>query len=196
MKIAVISDIHDNAHNIVLALEEISKTDVEQIYFLGDFVGAGISKILINSSIPVYAIWGNNDGDRVIITKFSLEEGSNMSVGFDTYDVVEIENRKIFLTHYPLIANTMAKSGDFDAVFYGHDHLKSKERIGECLVLNPGEIGAYKTGIGSYAIYDTETNDAEIFEIKNAITTNTPEAKKKFEEMKFKWSSQKSHKRV
>jgi predicted phosphodiesterase len=43
--------------------------------------------------------------------------------------------------------------------------LKSKERIGECLVLNPGEVGAYKTGIGSYAIYNTETNDAEIFEI-------------------------------
>jgi hypothetical protein len=194
MKIAVISDIHDNAHNIVLALEEISKTDVEQIYFLGDFVGAGISKILINSSIPVYAIWGNNDGDRVVITKFSLEEGSNMSVGFDTYDVVEIDNRKIFLTHYPMIANAMAKSGEFDAVFYGHNHLKNKERINDCLVLNPGEVGAYKTGMGSYAIYDTKTNDAEIFEIENSITTNTPEAKKKFEDMKFKWSQQKSHK--
>jgi uncharacterized protein len=75
MKIAVISDIHDNAHNLVLALEEIYKEEVEQIYFLGDFVGAGISKLLINSSIPVYAIWGNNDGDKVMITKFSLEEG-------------------------------------------------------------------------------------------------------------------------
>jgi hypothetical protein len=196
MKIAVISDIHDNAHNLVLALEEINQKEVKQIYFLGDFVGAGISKILINSSIPVYAIWGNNDGDRVVITKFSLEENSNMSVGFDTYDVVDIDNKKIFLTHYPLIANIIAKSGEFDAVFYGHDHLKSKEKIGDCLVLNPGEIGAYKTGIGSYAIYDTKTNDAEIFEIEGAITTNTPEAKKKFEEMKFKWSSQKSHKKV
>jgi len=196
MKIGVISDIHDNAHNIVQALEEISKKDVEQIYFLGDFVGAGISKILINSSIPVYAIWGNNDGDRHMITKFSLEEGSNLTVGFDTYDVVEVDNRKIFLTHYPLIANAMAKSKEFDAVFYGHNHLKNKERIEDCLVLNPGEVGAYKTGMGSYAIYDTETNDAEIIEIKDAITTNTPIAKKKFEEMKFKWGQQKSHKKM
>jgi uncharacterized protein len=119
-----------------------------------------------------------------------------MTVGFDTYDVVEIGNRKIFLTHYPLIANTIAKSKEFDAVFYGHDHLKSKERIGDCLVLNPGEIGAYKTGVGSYAIYDTDTNDAEIYVIEHSITTNTPESQKKFEEMKFKWSSQKSHKKV
>jgi hypothetical protein len=50
--------------------------------------------------------------------------------------------------------------------------------------------------IQRYAIYDTETNDAEIFEIKNAITTNTQKAKKRFEEMKFKWSSQKSYKKV
>lgn len=196
MKIAIISDIHDNAHNIVLILEEIYKTDVEQIYFLGDFVGAGISRILLTSTIPIYAIWGNNDGDRSLITRFSLEEGSNLTVGFDTYDVVEIDKRKIFLTHYPLIANTIAKSGEFDAVFYGHDHLKSYNRVGECLVLNPGEVGAYKTGIASYAIYDTKTNDAKIIELTNAITTNTPEAKKKFKEIQFKWNSLKSHKKI
>jgi uncharacterized protein len=128
--------------------------------------------------------------------KFSLEKNSNLTIGLDNYDVVEIDNRKIFLTHYPLMANSIAKSGDFDAVFYGHDHLKSKESIGDCLVLNPGEVGGYKTGISSYAIYDTQTNDADIFVIENSITTNTPEVKKKFEEMKFKWSSQKSHKKV
>lgn len=44
MKIGVISYIRDNAHNIVMALEEISKTDVGQIYFLGDFVVVCIFK--------------------------------------------------------------------------------------------------------------------------------------------------------
>jgi len=196
MKIAIIADVHDNAHNIILALEKIYQTDVEQIYFLGDFAGAGIARILLTSPIPIYAIWGNNDGDKALITKFSLEEKSNLTIGLDNYDVVEIDNRKIFLTHYPLIANSIARSGDFDAVFYGHDHLKSKKRIGECLVLNPGEIGAYKTGISSYAIYDTKTNDAKILIIENSITTNTPKVRKKFEEMQFKWNSLQSHKKV
>lgn len=194
MKIGVIADIHDNAHNAVLALELLIQKDVKQILFLGDFCGVGISIILKSSPVPVFSIWGNNDGDQTIITKFSLEEGSNLSVGFGTYDVLEIDNRKIFITHFPLIAKSMAKSGDYDAVFYGHNHLKNKDKISDCLLMNPGEVGAYKTGLATYAIYDTETNDGEIFEIEGAITANTEVSQKKFEEIKFEFSQSKSHK--
>ena len=194
MKIAIIADIHDNAHNLVLALKKIySYKDVEKIIFLGDFAGAAIAGLLCSSTVPVFAIWGNNDGDKALISKFAYKEGSNLEVGFDTFDILEIGNRKIFLTHYPLLAKPMAKSGEFDAVFYGHNHLKNKERIGDCLVMNPGEIGAYKTGKASFAIYDTETNDAEIIEIENCITANTEESKKKFEEIKYKFNQLKGH---
>jgi putative phosphoesterase len=195
MKVAIISDIHDNAHNLVLALDQINKHgSIKKIIFLGDFVGAAIAGLLCSSIIPVFAIWGNNDGDKCLITKFSLKQNSNLEVGFDTFDIIELGNRKVFLSHYPLLAKPMAKSGDFDAVFYGHNHLKNKERIGNCLLMNPGEIGAYKTSIATFAIYDTETNDAEIIEIKNSITTNTVESKKKFEEIKYEFNKQKGHK--
>ncbi|MBU1046552.1 metallophosphoesterase [Patescibacteria group bacterium] len=195
MKIAIISDVHDNAHNLVLVLEKISNyKNIEKILFLGDFVGAAISGILCASPIPVFAIWGNNDGDKCLITKFALAEISNMEIGFETYDILEIDNRKIFLTHFPLIAKSMAKSGDYDAVFYGHNHLKHKERINDCLVVNPGEIGAYKTGLSTFAIYDTETNDAEIIEVEDSITTNTEVSKEKFEKIKYEFNKQKGHK--
>ena len=103
--------------------------------------------MLCGSPIPVYSIWGNNDGDKTLITRFSLKEGSNMEVGFETFDSLEIDGRKIFLSHFPMLAKPMAKSGEFDAVFYGHNHLKNREIVRGCLVVNPGEIGAYKTGL-------------------------------------------------
>ncbi len=194
MKIAIISDVHDNAHNLVLALEKInSYGDIEKILFLGDYAGAAISALLCASPIPVFSIWGNNDGDKCLITKFSLKEGSNMEVGFETFDSLEIDGKKIFLSHFPMLAKPMAKSGDFDAVFYGHNHLKNKEMVGECLVVNPGEIGAYKTGLATFAVYDTKTNDAEIVEIEGGITTNTEESKKKFENIKFEFNKQRGH---
>lgn len=194
MKIGIISDIHDNAHNLVLALDKIYKIgNIEKIIFLGDFVGAAIAGLLCSSSIPVFAIWGNNDGDKCLITKFANEKGSNLQLGFEIYDFLEVDNRKLFLTHYPILAKPMANSGEFDAVFYGHNHLKNKEKIEECLVLNPGEIGAYKTGISSFAIYDTKTNDAEIIEIENCITTNTQESQKRFEDIKYEFNKQKGH---
>jgi uncharacterized protein len=114
-------------------------------------------------------------------------------MGFDNFDVLEIGDRKVFLSHYPLIAKSMAKSGDYDAVFYGHDHLKHKERIGDCLLLNPGEIGAYKTGKSTFAVYDAETNDAEIVEVRYSITTNTETSKAKFKEMAYEFNRLKGH---
>ncbi len=194
MKIAIISDIHDNAHNLVQALELIYKSEAEKIIFLGDFVGAAIAGLLKNSKLPIYAIWGNNDGDKSLITKFSLEKDSNLEIGLDIFDTLEIDEKNIFLTHYPLIAKSMAKSKDFDAVFYGHNHLKNKEKIGDCLLLNPGEIGAYKTGECTFAIYDTEINDAEIIKIENSITTNTEESKNKFNEIGYEFNKLKGHK--
>ncbi len=193
MKIAIIADVHDNAHNLVLALDKInSYKNIKKILFLGDFAGAAIANLLCSSPIPVFAIWGNNDGDKSLITKFSLEKDSNLEVSFETYDIIEIDKRKIFLTHFPILAKPMAKSKEFDAVFYGHNHTKNKEKIGKCLVVNPGEIGAYKTGNPSFAIYDTKTNDAEIIEF-SGITTNTKESQKKFKEIEFEFNKQKGH---
>lgn len=195
MKIAILSDVHDNAHNLVLALEQVtSYGDVEKIYFLGDFCGAAIANLFCSSTIPVYAIWGNNDGDKSMITKFACDPSTNLEVGFDTYDVVEIDGRKLFLTHYPLLAKPMARSGDFDAVFYGHNHIKNKERINDCLVVNPGEVGAYKTSESTFAIYDTKTNDAKIVKINESITTNTPLSKEKFKNISYEFNKLKSHK--
>jgi predicted phosphodiesterase len=109
---------------------------------------------------------------------------------FDTFDIMKIDNRNIFLSHYPMLAKPMAKSWDFDACFYWHNHLKHKEKIENCLLLNPGEIGAYKTWIATFAIYDTKTNDAEIIEVKNTITANTLESQKKFKEITNKtWNN-------
>jgi len=194
MKIAIISDIHENFHNIVLFLKQVQKFDVKKIIFLGDFINNGIAKILANSDIPVIAIWGNNDGDKIAITKTSLSRQSNMTVGFDTYDFLEIDNRKIFITHYPLLAKPMAKSGEFDAVFYGHNHKKNMDKINNCIIVNPGEISAHRTGNATFAIYDTKTNNAEIIEIKETISTKTKEAIEHLEKMKFSFSKSKTHK--
>lgn len=195
MKIAILSDVHDNAHNLFLALEQInSYGNIEQIYFLGDFCGAAIANLFCSSTIPVYAIWGNNDGDKFTITKFACNPDTNLEMGFDTYDIVEIDGRKIFLTHFPLLAKPMARSGDFDAIFYGHNHLKNKEKINDCLIVNPGEVGAYKTSIGSFAIYDTTTNDAQIIELTQGITTNTTLSKEKFKSISYEFNKLKTHK--
>ena len=129
MKIAIISDIHENFHNLILALQEIQKREVEQIICLGDLMNAGVAKVMATQAIPVYMIWGNNDGEKVEITLASKAEGSVLTVSLNTYDFLNYGGKRIFVTHYDNLAKPMAKSGEYDAVFFGHNHVQSLSLI-------------------------------------------------------------------
>lgn len=182
MKIAVISDIHDNAHNLVLALRDIGGRGVEKIFFLGDFINNGIARMLAASPVPVFAVFGNNDGDRAALTRTSLSEGSSLMLSENVYHILEEEGKRVFLSHYPDIALSMAKSGDFDAVFYGHNHDRYEERVGECLLANPGEIGGHKTGTATYLLYDTRRDEVEFVELSGIVTAKTDIVARYYEE--------------
>lgn len=170
MKVAIISDLHENFHNLIRAIESFETYDIEQILCLGDLMNAGLAKVLGAQDIPVYLIWGNNDGEKVDIVRTSYRENSSLSVSLNVYDFINIDQRKIFISHYDDLAHPMARSGDFDAVFYGHNHLKKVEKINDTWVVNPGELCAQKTGVCSYAIYDTTNNSVEIIELDNIIS--------------------------
>ena len=174
MKIAIISDIHENFHNLILAIQEMDKQGVEQIFCLGDLINPGIGKVLATQSIPVFMIWGNNDGDRVEITLASKRAGSQLTVSARTFDFRDVDGRKFFLTHYDDLAKPMAQSGLYDAVFFGHNHDLSHEKIRDCWLLNPGELAASKTKTATFIIYDTQANDFEIINLEGSITLKTP----------------------
>jgi len=173
MKIAIISDIHENFHNLILALQAMEKHKVEQIICLGDLMNSGIAKLLATQSIPVFMIWGNNDGEKVEITLAAKKENSSLTLSTKGYDFLALDGRKIFISHYEDLAEPMAKSGAYDAVFYGHTHLVQKDKIKHCWVVNPGEISAGKTKKATFAIYDTLINEIEIIPLKNSITLKT-----------------------
>jgi uncharacterized protein len=111
------------------------------------------------------------DDDKVSITKTALDKKSNLTIGFATNNFLEVDGRKIFLTHYPVLAKPMAKSGDCDAFFYSHNHYSKIDKINKCIVVNQGEISAHKTSTASFALYDTKKNEAKIIEITGIITT-------------------------
>ena len=72
MKIAIISDIHENLYNLVSFYKEIKTENVEYIICLWDMINNGVARMLAFSWIPVKMVWGNNDGTKVAITKTSF----------------------------------------------------------------------------------------------------------------------------
>lgn len=166
MRIAVFSDIHDHYDNLEKFFDDIKDKNIQELICLGDFISPGIVKRIIDSGLKTYAVWGNNEGEIMIITRMVLETNGNFILSSNTESILEIDNRKVYLNHYPDIAEYMAKTGDFDAIFYGHNHEELYRKLDNgCIICNPGEICGYINKRTTYAVWDTDTNSIEQFEL-------------------------------
>lgn len=173
MKTLVIADIHENFDNLLRVLEQIPNLWVEMIFCLWDLINGWIARMIASQDIPTHLVWWNNDGTRVAITKKFLEANNCSIVSDECFDVCQVWGKSVFLTHYPLLANLAAKSWDYNAVFYGHNHTLNEEFIWECLLFNPGEISAHKTQTCTFWVYNTDTNSVEIHHISDPAIVKT-----------------------
>ncbi|NCU42649.1 MAG: YfcE family phosphodiesterase [Candidatus Moranbacteria bacterium] len=164
MKIAFLSDIHDHTDNLRWALKKIIIMKADQIVCLGDIVSSFTARILSQSEIPVFAIFGNNEGDRGAIVRTSLAKGSNLTMATREFAHWEYRGKQYFLSHYPELAENALSKGVYDAVFYGHTHKKRYEVREEVPFINPGEVAGIATSIVSFVLFDTETKKGEFFE--------------------------------
>lgn len=158
MKLAIASDVHDNMQALEWFLEECSKRGIAHCLFLGDLIRPTLAKPLFSSFEHMFFVFGNNDGDRVRITKFATE---NVTLADDCFLEVDVDGAKLFLTHYPLLGRLAAESGRYALSCYGHDHIFCEERVGDCLLLNPGELYGGITGKVSFYVYDTALRTGE-----------------------------------
>jgi len=158
MKIGVISDTHDNLPAIAAALEALAAAGVEAILHAGDFVAPFALKRLLAAKAPIYAVFGNCDGERAGLANLlpELTDGPRH---------LELGGFKICLIHS---AKRLARE-DFEAsdiVVHGHTHEPKVEHQEDQLVVNPGECGGWTTGRCTVAVIDTKTMAAEILEVR------------------------------
>ena len=77
---------------------------------------------------------------------------------------IDVEGMRIGVHHYPEVAVDLARSGSYDLVCYGHDHTAHEEMVGDCLLLNPGEIMGMK-GKSTLAIVELPDKQVEWIEL-------------------------------
>lgn len=159
MKIAVLSDIHNDKKNLSSILDKIHQQNLEMIFALGDYVSFNIFKHLAQISLPLVAVFGNMDKEQEKIESWVKQEGRDITLRREM-NRVKVDKRNIALTHFPEIAEKLLKSGMYDAVFFGHTH-RAEQRFDEkTLVANPGAVKD-----GSFGVYDSETNEFKIVNV-------------------------------
>lgn len=160
MKIAIISDTHDNVPNFEKALKWMKENKIEELIHCGDLCAPSI---LINVLAPGFAgpihmVFGNVE-DRDL-TPQKASEFSNVTHYGDQGEV-EIDGKKIAFVHYPDKGKELAESGRYNLVFYGHNHRPWEETVGQTKLVNPGTLGGLFQK-ATFAVYDTETDELEL----------------------------------
>lgn len=138
MRIGLMSDTHDNIWALADAIEALQ--DCEAVLHCGDLISPFVIKLLGDGfpGTPVHIVWGNNDGDLHQLAR-AAEAYDNLTLHGALADL-KLGEMRIAINHYPEVAGPIAASGRYDLVAYGHDHTAHEELIGECLLLNPGEV--------------------------------------------------------
>ena len=163
MKIAVFSDSHDNIAGLEQALQQANAAGAEMLLHCGDLVAPFMmDRLGKHFAGPVHVIFGNNDADLRLLQVVAT--GYPQITLHGIYAEVEADGRTIAMIHYPEPALRIAQSGQFDLVCYGHDHDKAVERIGSCVLANPGEILGMK-GAPTWGLYDTTSGEFALQEL-------------------------------
>ncbi|MFH1508561.1 MAG: metallophosphoesterase [bacterium] len=171
MLIGIISDTHDHAKNLLKAIDVFNDKKVELVFHCGDWVAPFMPDFCKDLNCKIISVLGNNEGDAFRFIKSENENRWNIEF-YKRIFVKEIDGKKLTVYHGddPTILSALIKFGEYDAVFSGHTHVTVNEMHGKTLHVNPGTICEYVDSKiidkPTVAIYNTETNLAEIIDIK------------------------------
>ncbi|MFA6973647.1 MAG: metallophosphoesterase family protein [Parcubacteria group bacterium] len=190
MKIAIISDIHNNEVNLKKVLDYLRREKIATIICCGDLASQETLDFLNdNFSGVIHYTFGNMDNDQ--LTSFTCHpersrelihgevEGSNSirfldklgttcvyknTVVYKNFGETEIAGKQIAFVHYPEVAKKLCAVGKYAFVFYGHTHKPWEETIGDCKMLNPGNV-AGELFLPTFAVWETKDDKFELIRI-------------------------------
>jgi uncharacterized protein len=161
MKLAIVSDSHDNLPNIEKAVKYINEQKIEVMLHCGDVCAPSILREFARlfDGKEIHVVKGNVDGD---IEGFKNDAKNDTKIIYHgNTGKIEIDGLKIVFCHEPLVAKKMAESQRYDFVFHGHTHKPWQEEIGKTTIINPGTLaGLFNKA--TFAIFDTETKKAQL----------------------------------
>jgi len=159
MKIAIISDTHDNLATLKIFLKFAKENKIQTLIHCGDVAtGETLSYIAAEFGNSIYVAEGNMDfGHELEITAKKLP---NVSY-FKGFGQTEINGLQIGFCHFKETALHHCQTEKFDFVFYGHTHKPWEENINHCCLANPGNLAGqfYKA---TFAVLDVGTKQLDL----------------------------------
>jgi len=155
MIVGLISDTHDRFRLIDEAVQRLNEENVELVLHAGDYVAPFVASHFKPLKAPLIGVFGNNDGDRVLLKKKFAELGADLRGRFA---FLLVDGLRIALLHgdQTELMRSLLELESHDVLISGHTHEMKMYRKGKTLVINPGAVCGYLTDKSTMAILDTE----------------------------------------
>ena len=160
MKIAIISDTHNNLNNIQAIRRILLSENANAVIHCGDLTDAVVLDYF--GDFILYCAFGNGDFGVDVAQRVRWFNPQNRAD--DDLDL-EIGSKRVFVTHGH-VHSTLREAIDstlYDYVFHGHTHRFKDEMVGNTRVINPGALGGRKIGERSFVILDLENDSLKRF---------------------------------
>lgn len=155
MKVAIISDTHDNLANLKIFFDYCQKEKIKTLIHCGDVTKGETLKEIENYFEEIFLSLGNCDNRESIIKE------KQKSKIFEEMGKIEINGLKVGLTHQLAAVEKKINFSEFDFFFFGHTHYPDLKEKTEYQIANPGNLaGLYFKA--TFAILDTTTKKLEL----------------------------------
>lgn len=155
MRIAIVSDTHDNLANLEKFFKFCQKEKIEMLIHCGDVCNDGTLIEIEKNFKNIYLSLGNCDLREAI-----LKIAKKTKI-FEEIGEVEIENLKIGFCHKFDFKKNCKNLLNFDFFFFGHTHWPFFKKEKNCFLINPGNLANlyYKA---TFAILEPKTKKIEL----------------------------------
>jgi putative phosphoesterase len=156
MKIAILSDTHNQLARISKALELARRHGAERILHCGDIDEA--TAVHLFEGWPVDFVFGNCDWDRDSLREAIADISATLH---DRFGHLEIAGKTLAFTHghEPGLLADLERSGAYDYLFHGHTHVARDVRSGPTRIINPGAL--HRVQVKTFVVLDPATGAAE-----------------------------------
>ncbi len=156
MKIAVLSDTHNQEARVRRALDVMRDRGVSVVLHCGDIEDAPIVELF--RDFTAHFVFGNCDWDRPALMEMIEKIGATLH---ENYGHLELDGKQIAFVHgheQKLLADL--KGADcYDYLFHGHTHVAVDRRAGRTRVINPGAL--HRVREKTFVILDVASGTAE-----------------------------------
>lgn len=163
MILGLLSDTHDNLHNVLKALDLFQQEKPDALIHCGDITDP--DTITLFHNYPLHCAFGNMDfqQDALRLALRHLNEKNRAGL------VLELDFNGIPVAvahgHQRQVLASLVHSGRYAYVFHGHTHRRRDERVGTTRIINPGALSGVRSGGPSVACLDLAKDELRFLEL-------------------------------